>query len=1524
MMITIQGLAPKTKYTDVKLLIKQECNIDDFILDNLVPDVDGTKKVRIGLANESEGFKLIKCLNGYHMPGNYVVKVSPIGKHALSEQPGVYDARSSYQNQPRNDYQINPPRSDYTNQSNSNDYNRSPHESNVPRGAGTGQHGPSGQRGQHGPTGQHRPGGPSKPYGSSGSHPQAPPDNRHSQWLSNNKTPNPWGPNQSITSQAPQNSFNIGSGLQQNTSSGYIQQHQNPRTEIRVFDQGRQGPTPEQNYGGYAPKSNVPVTIMKDNFQGPTPFNINHPAVNQPQYQQRGATGHWNPHSQQDQLKPQVTKAFEERKYPPLDLPRDAKNLQSRPDTYKDYEKRRGYSPTPRDPMPRKNSPVRRDELHREPAGRMSDRGPRRLSPNRKDFTQRRISPPGRRDDPIGRRYSPSGKKISPEDNRRNIPSHPGPRHESPHKRISPNRRLVSPGRRDERPISRYSPSRHYSDKVGEKFGQAVKDLKKVRPAYEPTATQAPNQASSMYSGGFRSSDHDNVQYPIPGMRQEQSDSWHRQIDEQTIPMKQRDVERRQMARERVPEQIEKRYSPSRKSRSPVRRDRSPIRDRFKRNSLSPRSSYSPRRSWALEKRRSPDAPPPPIWPVQNPDREHGRSIRPNFAEKDEKPKHQPIWEGRSLKEEELRSRHPEDRRSYEEAKIRVAKELMERESSAHAGSNDRYQQKFPPREDYGERRDIYRRRDLPERKPLADYRDLPRRPREEDRFDDYNRRRESPHREIKNDTPKDFDKDFEDIYNRAVQFKKKTEELRKSGSRKRDDFDDNRRRDEKIDHPRQHYDDHGRYREEESLRQREREDRLPRDDRRLDDRFDDDRTRRESDRRDDYRSSDNQQNEKSRQIETSNNSNSQKREKAIEEIAQKILEKNEEYKNVQGDQRRYILEELKQIVTKIVYEMFGDSEVSFIEVIIKYQARYNLKDEAKILQDAIRSLPKQFRTIKRHAPESDNIPVKTSRNSPSSDLNQEPAVRPKLSDSNINVKLPPPAVLNMTHTGVPPPPTVMGQTMMPVMVSPPFYQSYDNLQHNLQNSVYIPAPVQPDVDVPQSVAPIPDFAPPLFTEEDKKGGYKLYLRRDDFERISHMEADFLKEYLISQMFQGTGEYQGWSPDFTFKGLQGFYRYEVVTKDEWSKNWLLNLDFTEFKHFHVLVYTEEELWYERVAIWLPGHSRVRNIEPFEKLKLQNTKIYGVNINKWKFVKKIVNGKGTRLYVDMPPSSARALETHGMKLSYELQQVNVFAKAIAVDKDSFDAGLKDFSTADPQVIENAIKNSPMPVLANDVSLIKITLNGCKKLSLPLARKIKEVVIYNLFQYHKINGNSRTDFVKYGFLPPNYFAILPLNQESKRWLLGCNFPKVEGQFVTIEGAEESITRYITMNVTVPYERHLRSRHLLEKLKNSNQGVKNINFSLWRSTKMNPVDMNNIMYKVEVDMESLETLAAMQYQLDYVDTTGLHTVCFESKYSQSEIEDLIKNHKAEMMDSYDVANMDLDSNASECSGNDVICLD
>lgn len=73
----------QTKYHDLKILIKQQCNISDFILDSLVSDTDGTKKVRVGLADDSEGSHLIKCLDGYRMSGN-ILRLVPVGKSSVS------------------------------------------------------------------------------------------------------------------------------------------------------------------------------------------------------------------------------------------------------------------------------------------------------------------------------------------------------------------------------------------------------------------------------------------------------------------------------------------------------------------------------------------------------------------------------------------------------------------------------------------------------------------------------------------------------------------------------------------------------------------------------------------------------------------------------------------------------------------------------------------------------------------------------------------------------------------------------------------------------------------------------------------------------------------------------------------------------------------------------------------------------------------------------------------------------------------------------------------------------------------------------------------------------------------------------------------------------------------------------------------------------------------------------------------------------------------------------------------------
>lgn len=499
-----------------------------------------------------------------------------------------------------------------------------------------------------------------------------------------------------------------------------------------------------------------------------------------------------------------------------------------------------------------------------------------------------------------------------------------------------------------------------------------------------------------MYSGGYRPGGREPEQYPVQGMRpaEPRMSPWQRERDDVVAPMKKQEDDRRDMPRmpmrDRIPDTaVEPKHvlTPQRKSRSPIRRDRSPLRDRYKRHSVSPRSSHSPRRSWALEKRRSPeirDAPPPPSWPGQNV-REPGypRGNRPNFPERDQadKPKHVPVWETRPFdKVEEPRGRRPDniERRPFIEEKMRPAKEISVREPIAHPIHGERFVQrepKFTPREDYdAERRDNYRRRETSVERKLhmqrEDY-EPSRRPRDHEErphLDEYHRRREpSPRHDIRKEEPVNpaLEKEFEEIYKKTLQFKKKAEELRRLGAKRKDDYEDERSRShhserEREDRP-QRYEERHRFREDE-LRARDREDR-PHDDRPRDDG-----PRRADYRRDDFLKERERLDDLHKRFSV-NPAIRMKRDKAITEICNKILDRHDNYRQMKGEQRNRVLEELQLAIARIVFDMFGESDVSFIEIIIKYQSKYNIKDEEKILQDVMSSLPSQFRIIKRQAP---------------------------------------------------------------------------------------------------------------------------------------------------------------------------------------------------------------------------------------------------------------------------------------------------------------------------------------------------------------------------------------------------------------------------------------------------------------------------------------------------------------------------------------------------------------------------
>lgn len=247
MMITILGFPPKTKYQDVKILIKQECNISDFILDNLVNDSTavGTKKVRIGLTDNAEGYKVMKCLDGYRMPGNYILKAMPVGKTATNlPTQGVFDTHMSYQDHPRNDYSA-APRNDYMGQSNS--FNNQPHGSGM---HSTAAHVARPTHGQGGHSGQME-------------------INRPSPWATGNNSTQ-WTAGPSMASQVPQNTFGGFNSPQASITSPFGQQHhQNPvhsRPDMRPgFNQTRTHT--EQTYGGYAPKTNVPEVQANSRYR---------------------------------------------------------------------------------------------------------------------------------------------------------------------------------------------------------------------------------------------------------------------------------------------------------------------------------------------------------------------------------------------------------------------------------------------------------------------------------------------------------------------------------------------------------------------------------------------------------------------------------------------------------------------------------------------------------------------------------------------------------------------------------------------------------------------------------------------------------------------------------------------------------------------------------------------------------------------------------------------------------------------------------------------------------------------------------------------------------------------------------------------------------------------------------------------------------------------------------------------------------------------------------------------------------
>ncbi|KAI5638274.1 hypothetical protein NE865_09089 [Phthorimaea operculella] len=1134
---------------------------------------------------------------------------------------------------------------------------------------------------------------------------------------------------------------------------------------------------------------------------------------------------------------------------------------------------RRMPSPGRRLPSPgrRMPSPGRRIPS---PGRRMPSPGRRMPSPGRRISPGRRMPSPGRRMLSPGRRMPSPGRRM---------PS-PGHRMPSPGRRISPGRRMPSPGKVRGRPITpphkrhdspgRYSPRR--SAPLTEKFGPDGRPHKDVRPAYDPPAP-APNQA--MYSGGYRPSIHENVQYPILGARpmEARPSAWQ---DKAFPPGGKKEDDRRMPKFEpRIDAELKGR-SPPRKSRSPIRRDRSPPRDRFKKHSPSPRS---PRRSWALEKRRSPEpreAPPPPMWPGQ-PQEEPFRRF-PDRPE--EEKKRMPVWEPRRLEDErsfdnpvrvrsDLIARPPEPSpRGYKpDERIPPRESRFEPREPKFESREPKFEpreSRFEPREEFRRADDMLKRFDRDAREPHRPIDDVRRR----DEFvrEDYPRREEErkiPTRAEK--FPVTFNKEFEDVYQRAQALKKRSEELRKR---------DLERRREEL----------------------ERDVRKPE----FDSKFD---------RRDDRPPESGYTKEKRAAL-SHDSAQKAKRDKAIDEISTKIIDKHGSH--FTGEMRTRVLEEMRIVVGKAMQDMFGYKDVSFIEMVVKFNAKYDHNAEIRMYNDVLESLPSMYRKLhsnKRPASDSrsSEIPAKSARRDHElvnrGDIPGNQTYIPEWTPNPV-----PPMMMNM------PPPTIhipnpmlmpqfdlvqqMGMMAQPVMVPAPTYDERD------ENNTF----QQPTAQLPQHLQAAENLL------DGKPEGYNLYLCKDDFSPYSSVQAEHLKKFLVAELVKASQSGQGWSPDFTIKGLQSVFRYEVETRDETTKEWLMNMDFTEFKLFNVLVYSKEELWYERAAIWLPGHSKCRNIEPLEKLRLQNNEQVGLNLNigKWKLVKKIVTAKGTRIYVDMPPSSARALEKCKMLLSYELQKVSVFLKAVAVDKETFDAGLRENTVVNETVIADAAVNSVMPSLglSNVPEIVHITLKGNKSITVQQARKIKEMLIYHIFK-HQQSGEPglRTDFLKFGYCLPGYLGVVPANADTKKWLMGLNLGKLHKQQVVVLGADEMNTKYIRMSVILSTEDNNRSKAMvLERLKQSNQGVKGLNFNKWKPELIHtPRGAHKPVFDIKMDLESVETIInKLNYTLDYVGSKSNLVLAVKYEHSEKRLLDLIKKLKSEMDDSYDVANMEIDS--------------
>ncbi|XP_047508849.1 uncharacterized protein LOC125052213 isoform X3 [Pieris napi] len=982
MMITIHGLPSNVKYHDLKAVIKQECNVTDFILDNLLPEGNGLKKVRMGLANDSEGNHLIKILNGYNFSG-YILQVTAVGKPA------------SFQSEQQNAFP---------------DYSRvDPWNNQAQWGSAQQQ-----QQNQH----NYQQINSYTPSNVINQPPRAQYDQRTS-ILDRIGPPSQGFP---VTSKTSPHTVSQDSSQ---PSRGFLR-------SVELIDTSHSVPQRQDNFVG---THNRPATINKDNFRGrqynsPPEQNLEHYQQSWGQQVPKQDVLPKNPRTaydtpsqdkrapMKDAIKDMSFKEKHQFQGRALDISSQERVDSSRrnipsSDIHLSHPRRfsppaRRVSPAERrvSPIARRTSPQRSgrpsspsyrpvipDSQYRafqesqsyraaSPSNRQTQSG-RRSSPGRRmSPADQRISPFSRSMPMQGRQVSPSRRRISP--GRKMSPTGRGRARHSPMRKEAMDERNISGRREDMRRTSpkrpgqeRYSPSRNFVD---------TRLAKQVRPAYD----SALDSKQATYSGGFRQNE--NVRYTTKG-REERADPWSNRVGEhnKSHPEDRRDMGRmakfehpRSIEHSRVMEdEVKRSSSRNRESRSP-RRDRSPIRDRFKRHSPSPRS---PRRSWALEKRRSPEdavVPPPPIWPGQDhnaiKDIREKRKPYPTQAQASRGPtwdmnKYEPTIDERR----EIRTT-ADDRRVF--ASIQVRKDL---EKWKPIGNDS--PKLSPPRYKPEENERALRKRDIEIRHQDHRMQDNERKIRPERKEFEEPRRDDERHyktaftdaselSKIKEELTRriekkseilkkqeELQKEIEDVYKRAADFTKKAEY--RKGDRRHDDYNEQRKRDD-LDPKEFDLPTLTRLKEERRERYYEREDMRPE-------------SRDKISRHEDSRADD----------------GSEKRNKACEAITDKILEKFGGM--LPKDILLRVQKEMKLAVRKILNRMFGDEDVSFIEMIIKFNSKHSTKDEEDIYDRVLSSFPYQFKNIKRPAKdEPSEIAAKIPKTSPISNVEKEPIFRRK------------------------------------------------------------------------------------------------------------------------------------------------------------------------------------------------------------------------------------------------------------------------------------------------------------------------------------------------------------------------------------------------------------------------------------------------------------------------------------------------------------------------------------------------